>query len=217
MKQQSRKFAAMMIAVLILSSATLLAQQGSTNTQAPKATTPQPQSTAPTGAKPTTPPPYGGPVVKPGMTPQNQADYISRNVDARVDKLKTDLNLTDAQAAKLKEAFTKEANDMKAVNEESMAQMQATNAKRRDIQLASQAALDSTLTAEQKAKQEELRKQQMEEMQKRRAGMPGFPGGYGKQPNGATPAAGQTPPANPNTQTKPTTPPPAAAPKGPGL
>lgn len=105
----------------------------------------------------------GKPAGKPGKPPAGQS------AEARIEKLKTDLNLTDEQTTKIKAVLFDEATAMKALREDESLDRKAKREKMMDLRKSSREKVEAILTPEQKAKFEKERP----ERQRRNSDGPG--------------------------------------------
>jgi protein CpxP len=86
-----------------------------------------------------------------------------QNAEAQVKALKESLTLTDEQATKIKEVFTKNQEKQKALREDTSLSQEDRRAKMREIFQGTEEQLKPILTAEQMAKYKEQREKRRAE------------------------------------------------------
>lgn len=97
----------------------------------------------------------------------NRPDFVQRSQE-RLERLKTDLALTEDQVTKIREIFAQQVTTMQAQADPSLDREQR-RARMQEAREAVDAQVATILTPEQKAKWEEQRKQRQSEMSERRA------------------------------------------------
>jgi len=86
----------------------------------------------------------------------------------RLEKMKTDLNLTDDQVAKITEQRKNSMEQMKAIRENSSLSEEQKKEQLMDLRKSSRESMNSILTADQLKKKEELRNSRMSEWKNKR-------------------------------------------------
>ena len=109
-----------------------------------------------------------GKPVKPGLAGRKEGRGMGR-----MGKMVEDLNLTDAQKAKIKTLSEAMATKRKALMEDSKLSEAAKKEKMKELGKSFRTDIEKVLTAEQKAKMETARKERREKMKQRGAGRPG--------------------------------------------
>jgi len=87
----------------------------------------------------------------------------------RLEKMKTDLNLTDEQVAKIKEQRESSTAQAKAIRENSSLTEEQKKEQFRNLMKSRQESINSILTAEQLKKKEEMRNSRINDMKNKRA------------------------------------------------
>ena len=87
----------------------------------------------------------------------------------RMDKMKTDLNLTDDQVAKIQEQHKSSMEQMKAIRENSSLSEDQKKGQLMDLRKSTHESINSILTADQLKKSEEMKNNRMNEWKNKRA------------------------------------------------
>lgn len=117
--------------------------------------------------------PQGGPPQGERRRPMMQSP------EERLDRLAKDLNLTDDQKAKIKPILEKEADQMKALREDTSMSREDRRSKFMDVQQKSYEGIKAVLNPDQQKKYDEMRERMMHRG-------PGGPGG--ERPQGPPPS-----------------------------
>lgn len=97
-------------------------------------------------------------------------------MQTRLDRMKTDLNLTDDQVAKLKDVFLAEQTKMKEMRNEAEGAQEANREKMKQMREERDSKLKAILSPEQLAKFNEAQKRNFDEMRRNREDRPGRDG-----------------------------------------
>jgi hypothetical protein len=127
-------------------------------------------ATAPGAEKPPRPEaaPGGGPGGDGPRGGGSRGDFAQR-AQERLDRLKTDLALTDDQVEKIKTIFAQQVTSMQSLRGDESLDREQRMARMKEAREAVDAQVAAILTPEQKSKWDEVRKQREAEMAERRA------------------------------------------------
>ena len=100
---------------------------------------------------------------------KQRSEKMKMMVQKRLEKMKTDLNLTDDQVAKITEQRKNSMEQMKAIRENSSLSEEQKKEQLMDLRKSSRESMNSILTADQLKKKEELRNSRMSEWKTKKA------------------------------------------------
>jgi Spy/CpxP family protein refolding chaperone len=100
---------------------------------------------------------------------KQRSEKMKMMAQKRLEKMKTDLNLTDDQIAKITEQRKNSMEQMKAIMENSSLSEEQKKEQLMDLRKSSHESMNSILTADQLKKKEELRNSRMSEWKNKRA------------------------------------------------
>jgi Spy/CpxP family protein refolding chaperone len=100
---------------------------------------------------------------------QDRSAKMKMMAQKRIDKMKTDLNLTDDQVAKMQAQRESSMEQMKAIRENSSLSEEQKKEQLMDLRKSSHESINSILTADQLKKKEELRNNRMSEWKNKKA------------------------------------------------
>lgn len=132
--------------------------------------TPPPSSaSAPAPGAQNPPGPDGGPGGNPGPRGNGPRGDFAQRAEDRLERLKTDLALTEDQVGKVKAVLAQQMTSMQGIRGDESLDRDQRMAKMKEAREAMDAEIAAILTPEQKAKWDEVRKQREAEMAERRS------------------------------------------------
>src|ERR1019366_7608008 len=100
---------------------------------------------------------------------KDRSEKMKMMAQKRMEKMKTDLNLTDDQVAKMQAQRESSMEQMKAIRENSSLSEEQRKAQLMDLRKSNHDSMNNILTADQLKKKEELRNNRMTEWKNKRA------------------------------------------------